>query len=158
MPFRRSGKGTGSGVRSVPEKHVVSALIEKRARVAGDLQAAQLLVMRLKGDLAAIDGCLRMFKAELDPSTIPPKATLPRRADGLPKGVASRRALEILRATGEALTSEELARRVLILSEKETEPASVRSLTKIIQGSLSRQHNPVVEFDRSTWPGRWRIL
>ncbi len=58
------------------EKHVVSGLIEKRARVAGELSAAQIHVMRLKSDLAAIDCCLRMFKADFDPTTIAPKITL----------------------------------------------------------------------------------
>lgn len=45
------------------EKHVVSGLIEKRARVAGELSAAQMRVIRLRSDLAAIDCCIRMFKA-----------------------------------------------------------------------------------------------
>jgi hypothetical protein len=32
------------------EKHVITGLIEKRARVAGELSAAQLRVMRLRSD------------------------------------------------------------------------------------------------------------
>ena len=139
------------------DPHVVTALIEKRARVAGELQAAQYRVMRLRGDLAAIDSCLRMFKEGFDPTTIPAKVTLAKSPANLGKGVASRRALEILRVSGEALSSQDLALRVLLMLEKETDPRSVRALTVTIQSSFSRQKNPVVTFDRNTWPGKWRI-
>lgn len=144
--------------RVMAEKHVVTALIEKRARVAGQLRSAQLYVMRLKGDLAAIDGCLRMFKSELDPSTIPAKVTNAKSPARLPKGVGTRKALDILRTTGEALSSEELARRVLILMNRDTDDESVLMLQKTIHSSFSRQKNPVVAYDRGTWPGKWRII
>ena len=140
------------------ELHVVSALIEKRARVAGELQAAQFLVMRIKGDLAAIDGCIRMFKDGFDPATIPAKVTFEKSPANLAKGVGSRKALEILRVTGESLSAQDLARRVLILLDKETDQRSVRALTVTIHSSFSRQKNPVVTLDRSTWPGTWRII
>jgi hypothetical protein len=140
------------------EKHVVSGLIEKRARVAGELSAAQLHVMRLRSDLAAIDCCIRMFKADFDPATIAPKVTFGKSPAMLPKGVGTRTALEVLRTMGEALNSEELAYRVLTLMNKDTDPKAVMMLQKTIHSSFSRQKRPVVRLDKSTWPGRWRLL
>jgi hypothetical protein len=140
------------------EKHVVAGLIEKRARVAGKLSDAQMHVIRLKSDLAAIDCCIRMFKADFDPATILPKVTRGKSPALLAKGVGTRTALEVLRTSGEALSSEELAYRVLTLMNKETDPKSVSMLQKTIHSSFSRQRQPVVSLDRSTWPGKWRLL
>lgn len=115
-------------------------------------------VIRLKCDLAAIDCCIRMFKADFDPTTIAPKITLGKSPAGLLKGVGTRTALEVLRTSGEALSSEELAYRVLMLMNKETDPKSVEMLQKTIHSSFSRQKRPVVRLDKSTWPGKWRLL
>ena len=113
--------------------------------------------MRLRSDLAAIDCCIRMFKADFDPTTIAPKITLGKSPAGLPKGIGTRTALEVLRTTGEALSSEELAYRVLMLLNKDTDAKSVAMLQKTIYSSFSRQRRPVVCLDRSTWPGQVAI-
>jgi hypothetical protein len=139
-------------------KHVISGLIEKRAHTAGELSEAQILVMRLKSDLAAIDCCIRMFKADFDPATIAPKVAREKSPAGLPKGAGTRTALAVLRTSGETLSSEELACRVLILMNKDTDPKSVAMLQKTIHSSFSRQKRRVVAFDRSSWPGKWRLL
>ena len=144
--------------RVTVEKHVVSGLIAKRARVAGELSDVQMRVIRLKSDLAAIDCCIRMFKADFDPKTIAPKVTRGKSPAGLAKGIGTRTALQILRTSGDALNSEELARRVLTLLNKDTDLKSVTMLQKTIHSSFSRQKRPVVTLDRSTWPGKWRLL
>lgn len=140
------------------ETHVVFALIERRARVAGELRRMQLRVMALRADLSAIDSCVRMFKENYDPATVAPKVTLEKNPAVLPKGTGSRKALDILRITGESLTGPELARRILIGMDRETSDKAVDMLAKTIHSSFSRQANPVVEYDRSTWPGKWRLL
>lgn len=94
------------------EKHVVSGLVERRARVAGELRKAKLRVMALKADLGAIDSCVRMFKEDYRPEIVEPKTTFAKNPAGLPKGTGSRKALEILRVSGEPLTAPELARRI----------------------------------------------
>lgn len=140
------------------ESHVVSALLERRARVAGDIVQAQMRVVRLRVDLAAIDACIRMFKADYDPATVTPKTTFSKSPAKLPKGMGTRKALELLRETGEALSADDLARRVLVLLGKELDQDSVRMLATTIHSSFKRQRNPVVRYDRSTWPGKWRLL
>lgn len=140
------------------ETHVVSGLVERRARVAGELRKMQLRVMALKADLSAIDSCIRMFNAEYAVEAIKPKVTLEKNPAGLPKGAGSRMALDVLRQSGEALTAPELARRILIGMGRETTDRAVDMLAKTIHGSFSRQAHPVAEYDRSTWPGKWRLL
>jgi hypothetical protein len=140
------------------ETHVVSALVERRARVAGELRKMQLRAMALRADLSAIDACLRMFKEDYRPQEIEAKPTLQKNPADLPKGTGSRKALDILRTSGEALTGPELARRILISMDRETSDKAVDMLAKTIHSSFSRQRRPVVEYDRSTWPGKWRLL
>jgi len=142
----------------MPEKHVVTGLVERRARVAGELRKMRLRVMALKADLGAIDSCIRMFKADYEVGTIEAKVTLEKNPASLPKGTGSRKALEVLRRSGEALTAPELARRILVSIGKETSDKAVDMLAKTIHSSFSRQRDPVVEYDRSTWPGKWRLL
>jgi len=141
------------------EKHVISALIEKRARLAGDLRAKQAEVRQIKRALEGVDLCIRLFKTDYDPSAITPKVTFDKTPAALPKGVGSRAALEILRETGEAFTAPELARLVLERMGKEPSELAISMLAKTIHSTFRRQKNPVVTYDRaSSWPGKWRLL
>jgi hypothetical protein len=139
------------------ETHVVHALKDKRARIAGELHKAQWLVMRLKSDLAAVDQCLKMFKPECDPDGITPKVTTGKNPADVPKGAGSRLALDVLRETGEAFDCEELARRVLVRLGKEPTPKALRMLGITIHSTFSRTKNIPVTFDRRTYPGKWRL-
>ena len=139
------------------DTHVVSALKEKRARLAGELKAAQWRVIALRCDLASVDDCLRLFAREIDPTTIPAKVTFGKSPSGLPKGAGTRTALEILREAGEAMTSMELAACILQRHGRPLEARSLLMLVKAIQGNFSRRPDRIVEFDRSTYPGKWKL-
>jgi hypothetical protein len=140
----------------MPDTHVLHALKEKRARIAGELVEANLRVVALKTDLASIDACRKIFDKNIDPETIPPKKT--RTVSGwLPKGACSRTALEILRETGEAMSSPELAACIL---QRFGKPLEARSLTLVVaalHSNFSRRTDGILEFDRSTYPGKWRL-
>lgn len=99
--------------RGMADSNVLSALKDKRARLARELVMTHLRAVALKADLAAVDRCLKAFDAKLDPDTIEPKATRSRDPAWLPKGAGTRRALEILRETGEAMTTHDLSACVL---------------------------------------------
>jgi hypothetical protein len=107
---------------------------------------------------ASLDLCIRMFKTDYEPETVAPKVTLVKNPAGLPKGTGSRKALDILRETGMALTAPELARLILERMEKEPNEQAIAMLAKTIHSSFSRQKNPVVKYDRTTWPGKWSLL
>ena len=140
------------------EAHVISALREKRARLAGELQEVQWRVIALRSELGSVDTCLKLFAKEIDPEAIPAKVTTGKNPAGLPKGAGSRTALEILRETGEPLTSMELAACILQRYGKPLERRSLHMLTVTIQANFSRRPDKIVEFDRSTYPGKWRLI
>ena len=119
----------------------------------------QAEVLSLKRALSSVDLCIRMFKADYQPSLIAPKTTFGKNPANLKKGAGYRKALEILRETGQAFTAMELAHLVLDRLGKEPIEPGLSMLAKTIHSSFSRQRNPVVTYDRSsTWPGKWRLL
>lgn len=138
------------------ETHVLSALKEKRARLAGELKAAQLRVIALRVDLGSVDNCLRIFRCEVNPATIPAKVTFTQ--SQLPKGAATRTALEILRETGEPMSCPELAACILQRFERPLTAKALHQLVATIHGNFSRRPDRIVEFDRSTYPGKWRLI
>jgi hypothetical protein len=139
------------------ESHVVHALKEKRARLAGDLKAAQGRVVQIRADLASVDACLRMFRGDLDPEQITPKATFGKNPVAVPKGSGGRYALDVLRETGGTFTCQELATQVLMRLGKEPTPEAVAMLGKTIHSTFSRSRRGMVQYDRSTWPGKWTL-
>lgn len=139
------------------DSHVLAALKEKRARLAGELKSAQLRVMALRVDLGSVDNCLRIFGCEIDPETIEAKPTFGKNPAGLRKGLGTRTALEILRETGEPMSSQELAASVLQRHGRPLEAHALLMLVKTIHGNFSRRTDGIVEFTRDTYPGKWRL-
>lgn len=139
------------------ETHVMSALLEKRARKLGEIKANRFEAMRLSMELAHIDCVIRMFRPAVDLAGMQPKTTRARSPAALPKGAGTRLALDFLRETGGAFTAPELATAVLIRAGREPDPASVAVLANTIHTSLSRQKRAGAFFDRGTWPGKWRL-
>lgn len=140
------------------ETAILTALKDKRARLAHDLKEAELRVVALRTDLANVDGCLRIFGSDIDPETIRPKITQGKSPAGLPKGAGTRTALEILREAGQPMSTPELAACVLQRYGRPIEARSLGLLVKTIQGNFSRRKDGIVEFTRDTYPGRWRLV
>jgi hypothetical protein len=138
------------------ESHVVSALKEKRARLAGELVTLKLRVTALTVELGSVDNCLRIFRSDVDPETIAPKVSFAKSA--LPKGAGTRTALDILRETGEPMTCQELAACILQRFDRPLTVKALHQLVATIHGNFSRRTDGIVEFDRSTYPGKWRLV
>jgi hypothetical protein len=159
-PFTPCAQDVGRNppnVFGISLSHVLSALKEKRARLAGELCRAHLRVIAIKTDLASVDACLRIFGLEVDPKTIPAKTTLAKTPTGLPKGAGTRTALEILRETGEPMSSQELAASILQRFGKPIEACALTMIARTIHSNFCRRRDGIVEFDRSTYPGKWRL-
>ena len=140
------------------EPAVLHALKDKRGRLAHDLKEAELRVVALRTDLASVDACLRIFGSDVDPETIPLKATFGKTPAGLPKGAGTRTALEILRETGQPMSTPELAACILQRFGRPLEARSMSMLVKAVQSNFSRRSDGIVEFVRDTYPGRWRLV
>jgi len=102
------------------ESHVVSALANKRAEMAGMIARAQQQIGQFRADLAHLDATIRLFSPAMEPETIPPKRI--RQTDlRFEPGGLSRRVLDALRRAGAPIRAPDLARAVM--TENGLDPA-----------------------------------
>jgi len=96
------------------DTHVISALREKRALVAGLIGKLERKLEQHRADLTHIDGVLRLFQPDRDPDEIKPKRTYARRTRYFARNELSRLTLEAFRDAGSKLLStDEIASRVI---------------------------------------------
>ena len=96
------------------EPHVISALREKRALVAGLIEKLERKLEQHRADLTHIDGVLRLFQPDRDHGDIKPKRTYARRTRYFARNELSRLCSDALReAKGEPLTTEAIAIRIV---------------------------------------------
>ena len=126
------------------------------ARLKGELNTVHLRMMALRVEIGSVEMCLRLFRPEVDPASIPAKVTFA--PSQLPKGLASRTALDILRETGQSMTAPELAACVLQRLEKPLTAKALHQLVSTIHGNFSRRKDGIVEFTRDAYPGKWRLV
>src|SRR3954466_7302364 len=72
------------------DPHVISALREKRALVAGLIEKLERKLEQHRADLTHIDGVLRLFQPDRDPGEIKPKRTYARRTRYVARNELSR--------------------------------------------------------------------
>ncbi|MEO9188545.1 MAG: hypothetical protein ABI224_00865 [Acetobacteraceae bacterium] len=92
-------------------EHTISGLIRKRAEIAGELEAAQMQVRQLVINLDSLDATIRLFAPDIDLEEIRPKPVPPRHTAF--HGEVSRIIRDVLRETGEALTTKDITFRVM---------------------------------------------
>jgi hypothetical protein len=95
------------------DTHVVSALRERRAKVAGCVARLERQLDQHRADLTHIDGVLRLFQPDRDPGEIKPKRTYARRTRYFARNELSRLTLEALRDAGKLLSTDEIAGQVI---------------------------------------------
>jgi hypothetical protein len=96
------------------DPHVISALREKRALVAGLIEKLERKLEQHRADLTHIDGVLRLFQPDRDPAEIRPKRLYIRRTRYFARNELSRLVMDALRAAdGALLTTEAIAGRVI---------------------------------------------
>jgi len=94
--------------------HVISALIAKRAELAGIIAELERQLAQHRADLTHIDAALRLFGSPIDPESIRPKRRY-RRTRYFGRNELSRLRLDVLReATGEPMLTDEIAGLVMI--------------------------------------------
>jgi hypothetical protein len=94
------------------DPHVISALREKRAVVAGFIEKLERKLEQHRADLTHIDGVLRLFAPDRDPSEIKPKRTYPRRTRYFARNELPRLTLDVLRHAEAPMSTDDLAARV----------------------------------------------
>jgi hypothetical protein len=102
------------------ETHVVSALVEKRAELAGQIIRFEQQLGQFRADLTHVDATIRLFAPDLTPDAIPAKVI--RRSDGwFESGEVKRRVLDTLRRAGRPMRAPDVVRAVMM--EKGLDPA-----------------------------------
>lgn len=139
------------------ETHVISALIDKRARIDGEVKARRYQIMRLEMELAHIDAVIKMFRPSYDIASIATKRSFTKNPAGLPKGAGGQHALTVLREAGAALTANEIAGRVLANLGKEDSPEARRMLACTINSTFTRRKDGAVHYDATVQPGLWSL-
>jgi hypothetical protein len=110
------------------ESHVVSALANKRAEIAGMIARAQQQIGQFRADLAHVDATIRLFAPAMEPETIPAKRI--RQSDlRFEPGGLSRRVLDALRRAGEPIRAPDLVRAVMI--DNGLDPADHASFLRV---------------------------
>jgi len=95
------------------ESHVVSALANKRAEIAGMIARTQQQLGQFRADLVHLDATIRLFAPAMEPETIPAKRI--RQSDPwFERGELSRRVLDALRRAGAPIRAPDLVRAVMI--------------------------------------------
>jgi hypothetical protein len=87
------------------DPHVISALREKRAFVAGLIEKLERNLEQHRADLTHIDGVFRLFQPDRDPGEIKAKRTYTRRTRYFARNELSRLVMDALRAADGALLS-----------------------------------------------------
>lgn len=101
------------------ESHVVSALVAKRAEIAGVIAQTERRLGQFHADLVHLDATLRPFAPELEPKCIPTKKV--RQSDlWFERGELPRRVLDALRWAGEPIRAPDVVRAVMI--DKDLDP------------------------------------
>jgi hypothetical protein len=109
------------------DPHVISALREKRALVAGLIEKLERKLEQHRADLTHIDGVLRLFQPEHDPASIKPKQIYARRTRYFARNELSRLCMDALRAAdGALLTADAIAGRVIEAKSFDATDAALR--------------------------------
>ena len=96
------------------DPHIISALREKRALVAGLIEKLERKLEQHRADLTHIDGVLRLFQPEHDPASIKPKRTYVRRTRYFARNELSRLSMDALRASdGRLMAADEIAGQII---------------------------------------------
>jgi len=120
------------------ESHVVSALVDKRAEIAGMIARTEQQLGQFRADLVHLDAAIRLFAPELEPKSIPAKRI--RQADlWFEQGELPRRVLDALRRAGEPIRAPDVVRAVMI--DKGLDPADRPSFARVqwkVRDTLTR--------------------
>src|SRR4051812_317839 len=122
--------------------HAISRLIAKRAEIAGMIAELEEELSQCRADLTHIDGALRLLRADLDPTTIPPRQRRYTRTQYFGRNELSRLCMETLRlAAGEPLTSEEITLRIISAKGFDSRDARLRATARVQVGAVLKRLN-----------------
>jgi hypothetical protein len=132
----------------------VSALIRKRAELAGPVAHAESELRKLKSALDQLDATIVLFDPSIKPTGIRGRR-MPHRPTVLPE--LSRHILNLMRTATEPMTTREMALR--LLKAHGLDKAELVRLDRAIVGYMNKVDGRLVErVNRRKRPARWRLV
>ena len=120
------------------ESHVVTALIRKRAQLAGQIEAAQDSLRQFIIDLDNLDATLRLFCPDIQLGDIKPKPLPPQHR--VYRGATARVVLQALRQASEPMTTAQLTCHVMAERGMDTtDEALARTMARRVGACLRDQ-------------------
>ncbi|MGE4457145.1 MAG: hypothetical protein AB7E13_09420 [Arcobacteraceae bacterium] len=137
------------------EPHVISALVNKRSELLGDIQYYEKIIKGIKENLASIDKTIHIFDEDYNLSSIKAKNTNNDRY--FKTGEATTAILDVLRISGEALTFAEVTDKVIekrgmVLNERDVK--AVRKSLSVTLNSLLKKglvSKELMDHKKSLW-------
>jgi hypothetical protein len=134
------------------DESIIAALRDKRARLGGKLCDAEARAIKLRFDLAAIDGALRVYDPRISPTAIRPILVW-RKPTQFLHGQFSRLVLDAVRQASEPISVREIATQVA--RDHGMDTTSIHSTKKLVSkvrntlartriGLASEKHGDVV--------------
>ena len=129
------------------EPHVISALINKRAELAGIVSQLERQLGQQQANLAHLDATMRLFDPDIRPNKIRPRQQRAHRAWFRP-GECLRLIYDELRDTVQPMTTRELAERIMRVKAMPMADDHQRELVqKTILGSLNRARETIARVE-----------
>ena len=139
------------------EPHVVAALKDKRAELAGVIADLEKRIAGHRVDLVHLDATLRMFAPDTEAAEIKPKAVRRRNA-WFGQGECARLVYGILRTAARPMTSRAIA--AALMTARGLDPADHRTrelIQKTAHGVLKRAVPAVVAVTTAGQALAWRV-
>ena len=138
------------------EPHVINALSNKRAELAGIVSQLERQLAQQQANLAHLDATMRLFDANIRPDKIHPKQRRARSIWFRP-GECLRRIYDALREAAHPMTTHQLAERIIRVKALPMADDRQRELVqKTILGSLNRAKETIVRIEAGGIV-RWRL-
>jgi hypothetical protein len=139
------------------EPHVISALRNKHAELAGTIRQLEQQLAQQRSSLTHLDATMRLFDPEIRPSDIRPKQRRTRNVWFRP-GECLRLIFDQLREAAQPLTTRELAERIMRLKAIPAADVQRRELVqKTLLGSLNRARQTIARVE-TAGVVRWRLI
>jgi hypothetical protein len=131
------------------ELHVIGALRNKRAELAGTLRQLEQQLVQQRVNLAHLDATMRLFNPDIRPNDIQPKQQRARNA-WFRQGECLRLIYDELRKASQPMTTRELAERIMrVKAIPAADDQRRERIQKTLLGSLNRAKQTIarVEID-----------
>ena len=139
--------------------HVISALREKRALIAGLIERLERKLEQHRADLTHIDGVLRLFQPDRDPDEIKSKRAYAKRTRYFARNELARLCMDVLRDTPGLITTDEMAARVIAAKGFEAADSTLRAairdqLLTVLRAARKQETVEQIGLGRGV---RWRL-